>query len=89
MVGTILNRLGGRRILVGCILVAALRLGTGGLGAPAENIEVVDAVTHTDYPVLTQCLVQLHTRHTEVQHTGLAIFCLHRHIIVECDIHTQ
>ena len=39
MVGTILNRLGSRRILIGSILVAALRLGTGDLGAIPNNGE--------------------------------------------------
>ena len=39
-----------RRILVGCILVAALRLGTGGFGAPAENIEVVVKFACVDGP---------------------------------------
>ena len=61
MVGTILNRLGGRRILIGCILVAALRLGTGGLGSPTENIEVVDEqgnVYGATYPKRAKGLVK-------------------------------
>ena len=90
MVGTsFLNRLGSRRYSYWQILAAALRLGTGGLGAQAEIIEVVDAVaipiTQSRINASFSCTLVILRFNTRV----LAIFCLHRHIIVECDIHTQ
>ena len=54
-----------------------------------EEIEIVDAIAHTYHPVLAQRLVHLYTRHTEVQHSGLAILTLDSHIVVQRYIHTE
>ena len=54
-----------------------------------KQTEVVDTITHTDDPVFTECLIELHTRHTEIQHTRLAILTLESHVIIKCNIHTQ
>ena len=54
-----------------------------------EEIEIVDAIAHTYHPVFAQRLVHLYTRHTEVQHSGLAILTLDSHIVVQRYIHTE
>ena len=87
-----------RTVVLGLILalasVSAVLLGTRSslhlvCLRSTEEVEVVNAIAHTYHPVFAQRLVHLYTRHTEVQHSGLAILTLDGHIVVQRNIHTE
>ena len=74
-----------RALAVLLILARSLHL----LGSRTKEVEVVDAVAHTYHPILTQGLVHLNTRHTEVQYAGLAILSLQGHVVVKRHVHSE
>ena len=55
----------------------------------AEDVEVIDLIAQTYYPVLRGGLVKLDTGHREVEHTCGTILQLHCHTILQRDIHTE
>ena len=68
------------------VLVVRLHVAVAG---GTEEVEVVNLVSHADDPVLAYGLIDLHTRHAEVDDSCLPVFQFRREVVLECHVDTE